>query len=125
MDTTSQLFVAVGPPSDEDDDVEYVEANAREVAAWLHAHPAETVEIVRGLKVADPWLGYEAEDGGVGGWRSHPANEWSHLAHYTNFEEPNGIAVEVLHEHVGYFPTIDAAKAAADAARREAGWSLA
>lgn len=168
-----QLFVAVGPP--EDDDIEYVEANAREVSAWLHsatseqrrevafalsvrsdtasrdlsmdlegyskdgvgvwlhAHPAEAVEIVRALKVATAW----------GQWNSRYA---------PNPEIPNGdydysgeqtVALAVRHgpysggipakygyclldENVVYVgDSIEEAKSAADAALRAAGWSLA
>jgi hypothetical protein len=134
MDTASQLFVAVGPPSDEDDDVEYVEANAREVAAWLHAHPAEAVEIVRGLKVAGPWA------------------EWN-CRYAPNPDIPNGdydyigeqtVAIAFQHgPYAGGIPakfgyhilndpgpvyigtSIGEAKAACDAALVAAGWSLA
>lgn len=47
------LSVVVWDQSRENGDLR--DPTPADIAAWLHAHPAEAVEVVRSLKVAGPW----------------------------------------------------------------------
>ncbi len=95
-----------------------------DIAAWLHAHPSEAVEIVRGLKVAGEWV--DTLNGGSQKRYSVSGKDCGYEvvpvwkgANVTRSQSCMSM------EPIGNYATPDAAKSAADAALKLAGWSLA
>lgn len=101
------------------------EATPADIATWLHEHPAEAVDVVRGLKVAGPWQ----EVSHLHYVRRDPRTSWPAATVQRRHGTVNlywWLHDDTANQRVEkefYDPAV--AQVAADKALRAAGWSLA